>query len=102
MPSARRPKSLIICGVAWGDMNVAKTPIFMATLLEGLFVGARFADAPGSLEHGLERIHHEADAGQVGVDGAAGADDRIGQGDSVRVPGRGVEDAHLRPAALGL
>ena len=29
MPSARRPKSRIICGVASGDMKVAKTPIFM-------------------------------------------------------------------------
>ena len=33
MPSARRPKSRIICGVAWGDMNVEKTPIFMLALL---------------------------------------------------------------------
>src|SRR5689334_9752452 len=33
MPSARLPKSLIIAGVALGDMNVAKTPIFMADLL---------------------------------------------------------------------
>ena len=29
MFSARRPKSRIICGVAWGDMNVEKTPIFI-------------------------------------------------------------------------
>jgi hypothetical protein len=29
MPSARLPKSLIIAGVALGDMKVAKTPIFM-------------------------------------------------------------------------
>src|SRR5262245_54728651 len=28
MPSARSPKSLIIAGVALGDMKVAKTPIF--------------------------------------------------------------------------
>ncbi len=33
MFSARRPKSRIICGVAWGDMNVAKTPIFMLAFL---------------------------------------------------------------------
>ena len=33
MSSARRPKSRIICGVASGDMNVAKTPIFMLALL---------------------------------------------------------------------
>ena len=29
MPSARLPKSLIIDGVALGDMKVAKTPIFI-------------------------------------------------------------------------
>jgi hypothetical protein len=33
MPSARLPKSLIIDGVALGDMKVAKTPIFMRGLL---------------------------------------------------------------------
>ena len=32
--SARLPKSLIILGVAWGDMNVAKTPTFMMVLLQ--------------------------------------------------------------------
>ena len=36
MPSARRPKSRIICGVAWGDMKVEKTPIFMMALLVSL------------------------------------------------------------------
>jgi hypothetical protein len=45
MPSARRPKSRIICGVAKGDMKVEKTPIFMLALLvsigqlTGLFDG---------------------------------------------------------------
>ena len=29
---ARRPKSRIICGVALGDMNVEKTPIFILLL----------------------------------------------------------------------
>ena len=38
-----------------------------------------FPDAPRALEHRLQRIHHEADARQVGVDGAAGADDRVGE-----------------------
>ena len=33
MSSARRPKSRIIRGVARGDMNVEKTPIFMLALL---------------------------------------------------------------------
>jgi hypothetical protein len=33
MLSARRPKSRIICGVACGDMKVAKTPTFMTFLL---------------------------------------------------------------------
>ncbi len=48
MFSARRPKSRIICGVAWGDMNVEKTPIFMVALLVsivsyGLFAATRSA-----------------------------------------------------------
>ena len=34
MFSARLPKSRIIAGVAWGDMNVAKTPTFMMSLLQ--------------------------------------------------------------------
>src|SRR4051812_2997563 len=33
MPSARRPKSRIMAGVAKGDMKVAKTPTFMMLLL---------------------------------------------------------------------
>ena len=48
MLSARRPKSRIICGVAWGDMKVEKTPIFMVALLvsmvsQGRFVATRSA-----------------------------------------------------------
>ena len=42
MLSARRPKSRIICGVAWGDMKVEKTPIFMVTLLVSLVSQGRF------------------------------------------------------------
>src|SRR5471030_513352 len=33
MPSARRPNSRIICGVAVGDTNVENTPIFMLAFL---------------------------------------------------------------------
>ena len=42
MFSARRPKSRIICGVAWGDMNVEKTPIFMLALLVSIVPQGRF------------------------------------------------------------
>jgi hypothetical protein len=33
MASERRPKSLIMAGVASGDMKVENTPIFMGTIL---------------------------------------------------------------------
>src|SRR6185503_9835143 len=51
-----------------------------------LLVGSALADATRALEHGLQRIHHEADARQVGIDGAAGRDDRIGQRDGAGIP----------------
>ena len=49
MPSARWPKSRIICRVALGDMNVEKTPILMPVLLlsVGLYRTTSFYHAGG-------------------------------------------------------
>src|SRR5260370_30656268 len=67
-----------------------------------LLLDATLPNASRALEHRLQRIHHEADARQVGVDGAAGADDRIGELQVERIPRRGVERGPLRLAALRL
>jgi hypothetical protein len=48
MSSARRPKSRIIWDVAWGDMNVEKTPIFMLALLVSMKRLARLVWRPGN------------------------------------------------------
>jgi len=62
----------------------------------------RDPDAARAHADRLQRVHDEADAGQVGIDRAAGADDRVGELDAAGVPRRRFERADSRLAALAL